>query len=277
MAYDVNKLTTVGQMKTAMSGAEERYAKQSDVNSLKNKVENLVTAGGEPNTIDQIKVNGVVQTPVSKVVNITVPTAVSSLTNDKQYQTKDEVAAAVAAADHLKRKIVANENEIDLDAEDADQYIYMIPKNNGTAPDKYYEWMIIDGVPEQVGNWEVDLSGYVKKETGKGLSTNDFTTVLLEKLNGIEAGANKYTHPAYTANALGLWKVQTDATGHVVSASKVTKADITALGIPGQDTTYSEASASAAGLMSAADKTKLAGLNIATDSEVQEMLLGVFA
>ena len=35
----------------------------------------------------------------------------------------------------------------------------------------------------------------VDKVTGKGLSTNDFTTTLKNKLDGIEAEANKYTHP----------------------------------------------------------------------------------
>jgi hypothetical protein len=40
----------------------------------------------------------------------------------------------------------------------------------------------------------------------------------------------------------------------------ITKADIVALGIPAQDTTYSNATTSAAGLMSAADKTKLDGI-----------------
>lgn len=43
---------------------------------------------------------------------------------------------------------------------------------------------------------EVDISGKVDKEVGKGLSTNDYTTAEKNKLTGIEAGANKYTHPA---------------------------------------------------------------------------------
>lgn len=82
------------------------------------------------------------------------------------------------------------------------------------------------------------------------------------KLDGIAAGANKYTHPAYTAKSSGLYKVTVDGTGHVSAATAVTKADITALGIPGQDTntTYSDATTSAHGLMSAADKSKLNGI-----------------
>lgn len=45
-----------------------------------------------------------------------------------------------------------------------------------------------------------------------------------------------YTHPSYTAKSSGLYKVTVDSTGHVRATSAVTKSDITALGIPGQDT-----------------------------------------
>ena len=80
------------------------------------------------------------------------------------------------------------------------------------------------------------------------------------KLDGVTAGANKYTHPSYTARASGLYKVTVDGTGHVSAATAVAKSDITALGIPESDTTYSAATTSAEGLMSAADKTKLDGV-----------------
>ena len=80
------------------------------------------------------------------------------------------------------------------------------------------------------------------------------------KLDGVTAGANKYTHPSYTARASRLYKVTVDGTGHVSAATAVTKSDITALGIPESDTTYSAATTSAEGLMSAADKTKLDGV-----------------
>ena len=91
---------------------------------------------------------------------------------------------------------------------------------------------------------------FVAQESGKGLSTNDYTTVEKTKLSGIAEGANKYTHPTYTAQKSGLYKVTVDATGHVSAATAVAKADITGLGIPAQDTTYSNmtaATASAAG------------------------------
>lgn len=207
-------------------------------------------------------------------------TQVGDLTNDQKFQTETQVSTAiskaVAAADHLKRKVVNSTADIDLKAADASQYIYMVSKGTAGEADKYDEYMVIDGVLEKMGDWGVDLSGYVQKETGKGLSTNDYTTAEKTKLGGIEEGANKYTHPTHTAAASGLYKVTVDALGHVTATTKVVKNDITGLGIPAQDTTYTEVTQSANGLMTASDKTKLDGMTIATDTEVTEMLTEVF-
>ena len=59
-----------------------------------------------------------------------------------------------------------------------------------------------------------------------------------------------YTHPGYTAKSSGLYKITVDGTGHVSATTAVTKSDITALGIPGQDTntTYSTGTSSTPGL-----------------------------
>ena len=83
-----------------------------------------------------------------------------------------------------------------------------------------------------------------------------------QKLDGIANNANNYTHPSFTQRAAGLYKVTVNNQGHVTNAVAVTKSDITALGIPGQDTntTYNAATTSTAGLMSAADKKKLDGI-----------------
>ena len=72
----------------------------------------------------------------------------------------------------------------------------------------------------------------------------------------------RYTHPGYTERSSGLYKITVDSTGHISDVTAVTKADITALGIPGQDTntTYGAATESTNGLMSAADKKKLNGV-----------------
>lgn len=53
-----------------------------------------------------------------------------------------------------------------------------------------------------------------------------------------KTGSN-YQHPSHTAHESGLYKITTDGLGHVSDATAVTKEDITSLGIPAQDTTYS--------------------------------------
>lgn len=59
-----------------------------------------------------------------------------------------------------------------------------------------------------------------------------YTTAERDKLAGLE----NYTHPNYTAHAKGFYKVANDGKGHVTDAGKVTKKDITDLGIPDKDT-----------------------------------------
>lgn len=94
---------------------------------------------------------------------------------------------------------------------------------------------LLNGLPA-IKNWI--LGKFVQKETGKGLSANDFTLAEKEKLTGIAESANKYVHPSYTTKAAGAYKVTIDASGHVSAAVPITKEDITNLGIPAQDTTY---------------------------------------
>ena len=84
----------------------------------------------------------------------------------------------------------------------------------------------------------------------------------------IAATDTVYTHPSYTAKSSGLYKITVDSTGHVSATTAVAKSDITGLGIPAQDTTYSAATTSAPGLMSSDDKIKLNG--IATGAEVNQ-------
>ena len=87
------------------------------------------------------------------------------------------------------------------------------------------------------------IAGKVDKVEGKGLSTNDFTDALLTKLNGIEAGANAYVLPIASASSLGGVRVGDNLT-----------IDSSTGALSGN---YSAATTSAAGLMSAADKTAL--------------------
>ena len=61
-----------------------------------------------------------------------------------------------------------------------------------------------------------------------------YTTAERDKLAGLE----NYKHPTYTAHAKGFYKFASDGEGHVTDAEKVTKKDITALGIPSENTRY---------------------------------------
>lgn len=85
--------------------------------------------------------------------------------------------------------------------------IYLI-KDNSETNNVYTEYIYVNNAWEMLGKFavKVDLSPYatnadmiaglgkkVNKESGKGLSTNDFTTALLNKLNGIADGATKVT------------------------------------------------------------------------------------
>lgn len=123
--------------------------------------------------------------------------------------TKEQVDRKVAEADHLRRVIVDSVNDINVNAPDADQYIYMVLVSPEDTADKYDEYMVIiytddSGTEvryvEKVGSWEVDLSNYVTKAAlEEGLSKKidavaGFTLMSTSektKLANIQANAEK--------------------------------------------------------------------------------------
>lgn len=78
------------------------------------------------------------------------------------------------------------------------------------------------------------------------------------KIDGVEV--NVYTPETLTAYGSGLYKITVNEQGKITAATPVTKADITALGVPGQDTTYDAATADNDGLMTSAHFTKVEGI-----------------
>lgn len=85
-------------------------------------------------------------------------------------ETDAKIGEAVSAAAHLKRVVVESVDDIDPTADNADHYIYMVPTQKEGANNKYDEYMVLilqdsDGIEtrivEQVGKWDIDLSGYV--------------------------------------------------------------------------------------------------------------------
>ena len=126
-------------------------------------------------------------------------TGLQTVKSDLQNRyTKEEankaIADAVAAADHLKRKKVDSVDDIVVDAPDASQYIYMVPTGLEADDDKYDEYMVIDGVIEKVGSWEVDLSNYAtKSDLDKKVDKKDGYGLVLDteiaKLSTVKANA----------------------------------------------------------------------------------------
>lgn len=106
-------------------------------------------------------------------------------------ETDNAISIAVAGAAHLKYKIVENTGVIDLGAADADQFIYLVPV--AEAPDKYDEYMVIAGALERVGDWDVDLSDYVKVSVVNDLST---------EVNGIKEQLPDFAKSADVEEAL---------------------------------------------------------------------------
>lgn len=131
------------------------------------------------------------------------------------------------------------------------------------------------GKSGQVVGWSADGTGawVDQKDTTYDVVTDSAPGLMSAaehtKLAGIAAGANNYSHPTYTAKTSGLYKVTVDGTGHVSGTVAVSKSDITALGIPGMNTTYDNATSSADGLMSKADKAKLDAFGAASTYATQ--------
>ena len=92
------------------------------------------------------------------------------------------------------------------------------------------------------------LKTKVSVESGKGLSTNDYTTAEKNKLAGIEAGANAYAHPSSHPATM----ITEDSTHRFVT-------DVEKSNWNGK-ATKDVATTSANGLMAAADKVKLNGI-----------------
>lgn len=127
-----------------------------------------------------------------------------------------------------------------------------------------------------INNLQSTMNTELAKKVGKVTVAGSGNAVTTASISGdtltLTKGAtyNNYVHPAGSApsKASGFYKFSTDSTSHVASVTAVAKSDITALGIPGQDTTYGNATQSTSGLMSAADKTKLDGISTGVNKYV---------
>ena len=159
----------------------------------------------------------------------TPPTKLSDLSNDAGFidntvnnlvnyykktetYTQAEVNALISAIVTLNILVVQTLPTQDIST----TTIYLVPKATAETQDVYDEYIYVNNAWEHIGSTQVDLSDYytktetdallddkVDKVAGKQLSTEDFTSALKSKLEGIEAGAQ--------ANVQADWN-QTDNT-----------------------------------------------------------------
>ena len=105
----MSKLITLSNLGTFANEIKAKYAKQSALETLQTKVDGLITAGGEPNKLEGVKVNGVALTIAEKMVDILIATG-------SENGTVSVNGANVAVAGLQALAFKANVSEADLDA-----------------------------------------------------------------------------------------------------------------------------------------------------------------
>lgn len=138
-----------------------------------------------------------------------------------------------------------------------------LPTPQVVVDDEKKSWLDRAGAVHLWKTIEAILGTKVDKIEGFGLSSNDYTTEEKKKLaglsdpkpattennglmssadkaklDGIEAGANNYTHPVYEAKQAGLYRISVDNTGHVATADKMTSEELAAEGVSPADHTH---------------------------------------
>lgn len=143
-------------------------------------------ADAEKNVIVGVQKNGtdVSVNSSTRKVNITVPTKTSDITNDSGFATETYVNTKVAGIVNSAPETLDTLNEL---AE------------------------ALGNDPNFATTMATELGNKVDKITGKGLSTNDYTTTEKNKLAGIATNANNYSLPV-ASTTLGGVKSGTDIT-----------------------------------------------------------------
>lgn len=226
-----------------------------------------------------------------------IPKKLSQLENDKTFKTEAEIQELINNSTKLKKEVVTS-----LPTTGKEDVIYLL-KNKNDTNNYYTEYMWISGRWEIIGDTKVDLTGYLKTTdlknaklrtnknsihvfTDRSKSETDLDIILgdLElrteqnkkniktKLSEMEEDS---THKTVTDSEKQSWNNKVDkVSGKGLStndydATAKSKVDAIPANPKYTDTTYSNATTSSAGLMSAADKVKLNGLGGSSDLKVE--------
>ena len=182
--YDVTKLVKLAALKTLAERVKSEFATKAVVEALS-----------------------------AQVGEIDVPTLISQLTNDKNYQTNEDVAKSIATAiaeaghatfekvEELPSYADAKENVLYLYKNVETQHFDIDAKDEGSNKLELIDDTTVD-LEEYAKTAEVQglLQGYVTKDGDKQLSTEDYTTAEKTKLGGIEDGATKVEGSSQNGN-----------------------------------------------------------------------------
>lgn len=171
--------------------------------------------GDYTDLINKPRINNVILSGNKTTAQLGLPTKTSDIENDSGFITsavnnlanyykktetysQAEVNALIGSIASLTLSVVSALPDHDIST----STIYLVPKDVPGTDDVYDEYVYVNSNWEHIGSTTADLtdyytisqvntllSGKVDKETGKGLSTNDFTTAEKNKLAGIQAGA----------------------------------------------------------------------------------------
>lgn len=222
--------------------------KQSDLSAASNSYANPITKSQTIPAATQ-SAAGVMTASDKQNLDVNIPNRITNLDN-----------RVTTEVDRLEELIENSSSEITNDLN-----VEIQARKDGDAQ-----------LQTNINNLQSTMNTELTKKVGKVTVAGSGNAVTTASISGdtltLTKGAtyNNYVHPAGSApsKASGFYKFSTDSTSHVASVTAVAKSDITALGIPGQDTTYGNATQSTSGLMSAADKAKLDGISTGANKYV---------
>lgn len=201
--------------------------KQSDLSAASNSYANPITKSQTIPAATQ-SAAGVMTASDKQNLDVNIPNRITSLDN-----------RVTTEVDRLEELIESSSSEITNDLN-----VEIQARKDGD-----------NQLQTNINNLESTMNTELAKKVGKVTVAGSGNAVTTASISGdtltLTKGAtyNNYVHPAGSApsKASGFYKFSTDSTSHVASVTAVTKADITALGIPSQNTntTYTFANGSA--------------------------------
>lgn len=139
------------------------------------QVQTLTAEGGEPNTIETIKLNGTALTPdASKAVNIASSSLAGYGIADAYTKTQTDQAIQTAIGSLTQ---ISYQKVDTLPSTGSPGVIYLVAHSHGTQ-DVYDEYIWYGDAFEKIGNTDIDLSGYLLAADLKAITNSDIDSLV---------------------------------------------------------------------------------------------------